>query len=85
MLTTDKKLGAVEVIVDEGKLTSRVWNSEPGDSYECPSHSNQRKRPARHVLMRVGWSAPKAIRRPASSSERAGTGKGGNLFIMGHR
>ena len=30
--------------------------------------------------MRVGWSALKVIRRPAPSSERAGTGKGGNYY-----
>lgn len=37
-------------------------------------------RPVRQVIERAGQSAPKVIRRPAPSSERAGTGKGGNYY-----
>ena len=58
------------------------WNREPGDSYECPSFLKSEKAACALCDMRVGWSAPKAIRWPAPSSERAGLVRRGYNILM---
>lgn len=58
------------------------WNGEPGDSYECPSFLTTEKAACALDDTRTGWSALKAIRWPAPSSERAGTGKSGVTVLF---
>ena len=53
------------------------WNSESGDSCDCPSFLKSEKATCAPYNMRAGWSAPKAIRWLAPSSERAGISKNG--------
>ena len=58
------------------------WNSEPGDSYECPSFLTTEKAACAPYDMRAGWLAPKVIRWSAPSSERAGLVRRGYIYMM---
>ena len=58
--------------------------SELEDSYEYLPPKNQRKQSCKTRKSLLAKSAPKVIRRPAPSSERAGASKSG-IYIIGHR
>ena len=79
MLTTDKKLGAVEVIADDGRLINQGWNRQVVMPLNI-TFLKQRKRSSAHISCALDSERRKVIRRLAPSSERAGTSKGWSYY-----
>ena len=88
METIERKLNCGKMPKPQMKADWKAlgWNRQEvlplNSTFPKIRESSPARRYEKSLLVKM---APKVITRPAPSSERAGTGKSGVLFILGHR